>query len=60
MYLFTEIETIFKNCKSLSDLNQAKEAFKIVIQDRDLCNKKIFFTRKLRRNRLREIEKAGD
>jgi uncharacterized protein YjbK len=56
MYSFIEIEIIFKNCLSLDELNRVNEAFASVIEDRDISNLKIFFIRKKRRLRLREIE----
>lgn len=56
MYSFLEIETIFNNCLSIDELNRVNEAFVTVIEDRDISNLKIFFIRKKRRLRLREIE----
>lgn len=57
MYSFIEIETIFRNCHSIDELTRVNEAFTAVIEDRDISNLKIFFIRKKRRLRLREIEK---
>ena len=57
MYSFIEIETIFRNCLSVDELTRVNEAFTTVIEDRDISNLKIFFIRKKRRLRLREIEK---
>jgi hypothetical protein len=56
MYSFLEIETIFNNCLSVDELNRVNNAFVPVIEDRDISNLKIFFIRKKRRLRLREIE----
>jgi hypothetical protein len=56
LYSFFEIETIFNNCISINEVNRVNEAFVFVIQDRDISNMKIFFIRKKRRLRLREIE----
>ena len=56
MYSFIEIETIYRNCLSVDELNRVNEAFATVIIDRDISNLKIFFIRKIRRLRLREIE----
>lgn len=56
MYSFNEIEIIINNCFSVDELNRVKEAFAIIIEDRDISNQKIFFIRKTRRLRLREIE----
>lgn len=56
MYSFIEIETIFRNCLSIDELTRVNEAFTAVIEDRDISNLKIFFIRKKRRLRLREIE----
>lgn len=56
MYSFIEIETIFRNCLSVDELTRVNEAFTTVIEDRDISNLKIFFIRKKRRLRLREIE----
>jgi hypothetical protein len=56
LYSFFEIETIFNNCISIDEVNRVNEAFVTVIQDRNISNMKIFFIRKKRRLRLREIE----
>ena len=56
MYSFFEIETIFNNCFSVDELKRVNEAFVTVMEDRDISNLKIFFIRKKRRLRLREIE----
>lgn len=56
LYSFFEIETIFNNCISIDEVNRVNEAFVTVIEDRDISNIKIFFIRKKRRLRLREIE----
>lgn len=56
MYSFLEIEIIFNNCISIDELKRVNEAFVTVIEDRDISNLKIFFIRKKRKIRLREIE----
>lgn len=58
MYTYKEIRTIFKNCNTIDEIYHARFVFKIVISDGNIPDIKIFFIRKMNRERLMEITKS--
>ena len=57
MYSYQEIQTIFKNCKSLDDLTQVCEAFTYLITTESVPSLKIFQIRLESNIKFRQLEK---
>lgn len=57
MYSYNEIRTIFKNCNTIEEIYHARFVFKVVISDGNIPDLKVFFIRKMNRDRLIELTK---
>lgn len=56
MYSFYEIRKIFSRCKDFSELDQACEAFRILIEDGEMSEEQEKFTRRESIVRLRQLK----